>query len=76
MMFQGAKNHGAEYFKALESAGATDLNYATNNYRTNYFQNAPSHSPVCKNPPPAETTCLEKMIAMILWRAYTPPVPR
>ncbi|HEV2663727.1 MAG TPA: pitrilysin family protein, partial [Blastocatellia bacterium] len=44
MMFQGSKNHDTDYFKALESVGATDLNGTTNNDRTNYFQNVPSHA--------------------------------
>src|SRR5262245_1606778 len=44
MMFQGSKNHDTDYFKALESVGATDLNGSTNNDCTNYFQNVPSHA--------------------------------
>jgi zinc protease len=44
MMFQGSKNHDTDYFKALEVIGATDLNGTTNNDRTNYFQNVPSHA--------------------------------
>jgi zinc protease len=44
MMFQGSKNHDTDYFKALEAVGATDLNGTTNNDRTNYFQNVPSHA--------------------------------
>jgi zinc protease len=44
MMFQGSKNHDTDYFKALEAIGATDLNGTTNNDRTNFFQNVPSHA--------------------------------
>jgi zinc protease len=44
MMFQGSKNHDTDYFKALEAVGATDLNGTTNNDRTNYFQNVPTHA--------------------------------
>ena len=44
MMFQGSKNHDTDYFKAIEAIGATDLNGTTNNDRTNYFQNVPSHA--------------------------------
>ena len=41
LMFNGSKNFNTDYFKALESIGATDLNGTTNNDRTNYFQNVP-----------------------------------
>jgi zinc protease len=44
MMFQGSKNHDTDYFKALEAIGATDLNGTTDNDRTNFFQNVPSHA--------------------------------
>jgi zinc protease len=44
MMFQGSKNHDTDYFKALESIGATDLNGTTSNDRTNFFQNVPSQA--------------------------------
>src|SRR5262245_6137083 len=38
MMFQGSKHHDTDYFKALESIGATDVNGTTNTDRTNFFQ--------------------------------------
>jgi zinc protease len=41
LMFNGSENFNKDYFKALESIGATDLNGTTNNDRTNYFQNVP-----------------------------------
>jgi len=41
LMFNGSENYNTDYFKALESIGATDLNGTTNNDRTNYFQNVP-----------------------------------
>jgi zinc protease len=41
LMFNGSENFNNDYFKALESIGATDLNGTTNNDRTNYFQNVP-----------------------------------
>jgi zinc protease len=41
LMFNGSENFNTDYFKALESIGATDLNGTTNNDRTNYFQNVP-----------------------------------
>ncbi|HKQ73844.1 MAG TPA: pitrilysin family protein [Blastocatellia bacterium] len=44
MMFQGSTHHDTDYFQALESVGATDLNGSTDNDRTNYFQNVPSHA--------------------------------
>lgn len=42
LMFNGSENYNTDYFKALESIGATDLNGTTNNDRTNYFQNVPT----------------------------------
>jgi len=41
LMFNGSENFNKDYFKALESIGATDLNGTTNTDRTNYFQNIP-----------------------------------
>lgn len=41
LMFNGSENFNNDYFKALESIGATDLNGTTSNDRTNYFQNVP-----------------------------------
>lgn len=41
LMFNGSENHNFDYFKVLESIGATDLNGTTNEDRTNYFQNVP-----------------------------------
>lgn len=41
LMFNGSENYNTDYFKALESIGATDLNGTTSNDRTNYFQNVP-----------------------------------
>lgn len=41
LMFNGSENYNTDYFQALESIGATDLNGTTNNDRTNYFQNVP-----------------------------------
>ncbi|MEM7511457.1 MAG: pitrilysin family protein [Bacteroidota bacterium] len=41
LMFNGSENFNQDYFQALESIGATDLNGTTNNDRTNYFQNVP-----------------------------------
>lgn len=41
LMFNGSENFNKDYFQALESVGATDLNGTTNNDRTNYFQNVP-----------------------------------
>ncbi|HCW08190.1 MAG TPA: peptidase M16 [Cytophagales bacterium] len=41
LMFNGSEHFNNDYFKALESIGATDLNGTTNNDRTNYFQNIP-----------------------------------
>ncbi|HEY0744921.1 MAG TPA: pitrilysin family protein [Chryseosolibacter sp.] len=41
LMFNGSEHFNNDYFKALESIGATDLNGTTNVDRTNYFQNVP-----------------------------------
>lgn len=41
LMFNGSENFNSDYFKVMESIGATDLNGTTNNDRTNYFQNVP-----------------------------------
>ena len=41
LMFNGSENYNKDYFQALESIGATDLNGTTNTDRTNYFQNVP-----------------------------------
>lgn len=41
LMFNGSENYNTDYFKAMESIGATDLNGTTNFNRTNYFQNVP-----------------------------------
>lgn len=41
LMFNGSENYDKDYFKVMESIGATDLNGTTNNDRTNYFQNVP-----------------------------------
>jgi zinc protease len=41
LMFNGSENFRSDYFKAVEPAGATDLNGTTNEDRTNYFQNVP-----------------------------------
>lgn len=41
LMFNGSENFNTDYFQAMESIGATDLNGTTNFDRTNYFQNVP-----------------------------------
>ena len=41
LMFNGSEHYNHDYFKAVEPAGATDLNGTTNEDRTNYFQNVP-----------------------------------
>src|SRR3954462_13042827 len=41
LMFNGSENFNNDYFKVMESIGATDLNGTTNEDRTNYFQNVP-----------------------------------
>ncbi|ULQ52691.1 M16 family metallopeptidase [Flavihumibacter fluvii] len=41
LMFNGSEHFNKDYFKALESIGATDLNGTTSEDRTNYFQNIP-----------------------------------
>lgn len=42
LMFNGSENHNDEFFRPLESAGATGFNGTTNNDRTNYFENVPT----------------------------------
>jgi len=42
MMFQGSKNYDDDYFRPLQSVGAT-LNGSTNADRTNYFEIVPSN---------------------------------
>ena len=42
LMFNGSEHFNTDYFKALESIGATDLNGTTSSDRTNYFQNVPT----------------------------------
>ena len=42
LMFNGSEHFNDDYFKVLESLGATDLNGTTNEDRTNYFQNVPT----------------------------------
>jgi zinc protease len=42
LMFNGSENHNDEWFRPLESAGATKLNGTTWYDRTNYFQNVPT----------------------------------
>jgi len=42
LMFNGSENYNFDYFKMMESIGATDLNGTTNEDRTNYFQNVPT----------------------------------
>ena len=41
LMFNGSEHYNDDYFKAVETVGATDLNGTTNEDRTNYFQNVP-----------------------------------
>ncbi len=41
LMFNGSENYNTDYFEAMESIGATDLNGTTSFDRTNYFQNVP-----------------------------------
>ncbi len=41
LMFNGSENYNTDYFQAMETIGATDLNGTTNFDRTNYFQNVP-----------------------------------
>ncbi len=42
LMFNGSENFDDDYFKAIDSVGATDVNGTTNEDRTNYFQNVPT----------------------------------
>jgi zinc protease len=41
LMFNGSENYNDDWFKVMESAGATKLNGTTWYDRTNYFQNVP-----------------------------------
>ena len=41
LMFNGSEHYNKDYFQALETIGATDLNGTTNNDRTNYFETVP-----------------------------------
>jgi zinc protease len=41
LMFNGSEHYNDDYFKVMESIGATNLNGTTNNDRTNYFENFP-----------------------------------
>ncbi len=41
LMFNGSENYDTDYFQAIESIGATDVNGTTNFDRTNYFENVP-----------------------------------
>ncbi|MEJ7860550.1 MAG: pitrilysin family protein [Pyrinomonadaceae bacterium] len=43
MMFQGSKNYNADYFKALQEVGGTNVNASTNFDRTNFYQTVPSN---------------------------------
>jgi zinc protease len=42
LMFNGSENYKDDYFKVMESSGATKLNGTTWLDRTNYFQNVPT----------------------------------
>jgi zinc protease len=42
LMFNGSEHYNDDYFKVMESIGATNLNGTTNNDRTNYFENFPT----------------------------------
>lgn len=44
LMFNGSENYNDDFFKVLESIGATDLNGTTNEDRTNYFENVPRNA--------------------------------
>lgn len=41
LMFNGSEHYNDDYFKVMESIGATNLNGTTSNDRTNYFENFP-----------------------------------
>ena len=41
LMFEGSQHFDQDYFRALEPAGATDMNGTTNNDRTNYYETVP-----------------------------------
>ncbi len=42
LMFNGSENFDDDYFRGVESIGATDMNGTTNEDRTNYFENVPT----------------------------------
>lgn len=42
LMFNGSEHYNDDYFKALQSAGATDINGSTNNDHTQYYQTIPT----------------------------------
>lgn len=42
LMFNGSEHFNDDYFKALQAAGATDINGATNNDFTQFYQTIPS----------------------------------
>jgi zinc protease len=42
LMFYGSQHFDDEFFRALEPAGATDMNGTTNTDRTNYFETVPT----------------------------------
>lgn len=44
LMFNGSENYDDDYFRIMESIGATDLNGTTNEDRTNYFENVPTNA--------------------------------
>jgi len=44
LMFNGSENFNDDWFQALESIGATDMNGTTSEDRTNYFEDAPANS--------------------------------
>ncbi len=42
LMFTGSQHYDDEYFRALEPAGAVDINGTTNDDRTNFFETVPT----------------------------------
>ncbi len=42
LMFNGSQHHDDEFFRPLESAGASDINGTTNVDRTNFFETVPT----------------------------------
>lgn len=42
LMFNGSEHHDDEFFRPLESAGASDINGTTNVDRTNFYETVPS----------------------------------